>query len=229
MTQRQLGPWRIGEKLGEGRNGKVYRAENVQTGAGAALKAINARKVSKEPYQRFVVEIETLRRLGEYPGILPVIDDYIPDAPSESDQPWLVMPIARPSRQAAHVTARAAPSHQARVPVGNAEPHTTHTPGQRSFSIAISPTSSSDRLVLNRAGNLVGRSGKRPHGQTQTRTGDTTIFRSAREPVCGGRFAGLLLVAGSIGMRSICRGFWWEVVLDRGSRTNCECPPSESC
>jgi len=100
VTQRQLGPWRIGEKLGEGRNGKVYRAEHVQTGAGAALKAINARKVSKEPYQRFLVEIETLRRLGDHPGILPVIDDHIPDTPSESDQPWLVMPIARPLRDA---------------------------------------------------------------------------------------------------------------------------------
>jgi len=100
MTQQQLGAWRIGEKLGDGRNGKVYRAEHVETGANAALKAIHARKVSKEPYQRFVVEIETLRRLGDHPGILPVIDDHIPDTPSESDQPWLVMPIARPLRDA---------------------------------------------------------------------------------------------------------------------------------
>jgi serine/threonine protein kinase len=100
MMQRQLGPWRVGEKLGEGRNGKVYRVEHVETGASAALKAINARKVSKEPYQRFIVEIEALRQLGHYPGVLPVIDDHIPDAPSESDQPWLVMPIARPLRDA---------------------------------------------------------------------------------------------------------------------------------
>lgn len=100
MMQQQRGPWRIGEKLGEGRNGKVYRVEHVETGASAALKAINARKVSKEPYQRFIVEIETLRQLGDYPGILPVIDDHIPDAPSESDQPWLVMPIATPLRDA---------------------------------------------------------------------------------------------------------------------------------
>ena len=98
--QRQLGQWQIGEKLGEGRNGKVYRVEHMETDARAALKAINARKVSKEPYQRFIVEIETLRQLGDYPGILPVIDDHIPDAPSESDQPWLVMPIARPLRDA---------------------------------------------------------------------------------------------------------------------------------
>lgn len=100
MMERQLGLWRIGEKLGEGRNGKVYRAEHVETGASAALKAINARKVSKEPYQRFIVEIETLRQLGDYPGILPVIDDHIPGAPSEGDQPWLVMAIAKPLRDA---------------------------------------------------------------------------------------------------------------------------------
>lgn len=98
--QRQLGQWQIGEKLGEGGNGKVYRVEHMETGASAALKAINARKVSKEPYQRFIVEIKTLRQLGDYPGILPVIDDHIPDAPTESDQPWLVMPIARPLRDA---------------------------------------------------------------------------------------------------------------------------------
>jgi serine/threonine protein kinase len=98
--QRQIGQWQLGEKLGEGRNGKVYRVEHMETGASAALKAINARKVSKEPYQRFIVEIKTLRQLGDYPGILPVIDDHIPDAPTESDQPWLVMPIARPLRDA---------------------------------------------------------------------------------------------------------------------------------
>ena len=118
--QRQLGQWQIGEKLGEGGNGKVYRVEHMETGASAALKAINARKVSKEPYQRFIVEIKTLRQLGDYPGILPVIDDHIPDAPTESDQPWLVMPIARPLRDAladADLPAISRPSERLRRPL----------------------------------------------------------------------------------------------------------------
>jgi Protein kinase domain len=100
VTQRQLGPWRIGDKLGQGGNAKVYRVEHVETGATAALKEINARNVSREPYKRFVAEIETLRRLGDYAGILPVLDDHIPDVPAEGDQPWLVMPIAQPLRDA---------------------------------------------------------------------------------------------------------------------------------
>ena len=74
----------------------MYRAEHVETGAAAALKAINARKVSREPYKRFIIEIETLRELGDYPGILPVLDTHIPEEPSGDDQPWLVMPVAQP-------------------------------------------------------------------------------------------------------------------------------------
>jgi serine/threonine protein kinase len=93
---RQIGPWRVGEKLGQGGNAKVYRAENVDTGVSAALKEINARHVNREPYQRFLVEIETLRRLGDRPGILPLLDAHIPECPSDSNQPWLVMPIAEP-------------------------------------------------------------------------------------------------------------------------------------
>jgi hypothetical protein len=74
----------------------VYRVEHVETGVAAALKEINARKVSREPYKRFIVEIKTLRALGDYPGILPVLDTHIPDVPSGDDQPWLVMPSAQP-------------------------------------------------------------------------------------------------------------------------------------
>ncbi len=35
----------------------------------AALKVVNARKVDREPYQRFVIEIETLRELVDFPGV----------------------------------------------------------------------------------------------------------------------------------------------------------------
>jgi len=56
--------------------------------------------VNREPYQRFVTEIRTLQSLGAYAGVLPVIDARIPDEPSPDDQPWLVMKIARPQREA---------------------------------------------------------------------------------------------------------------------------------
>jgi hypothetical protein len=98
MTERQLGPWRIGEKLGNGGNAKVYRVAHAETGEVRALKEINARHVEREPYQRFITEIRTLRELGEYPGVLPVVDDHIPEQPTPRDQPWLVMPAAEPIR-----------------------------------------------------------------------------------------------------------------------------------
>lgn len=100
MLQRQLGPWRIVERIGQGGNAKVYRVEHVETGVVAALKEINARNVSREPYQRFLTEIQTLRELRDHAGILPVLDDHIPESPSTADQPWLVMPIATPLRDA---------------------------------------------------------------------------------------------------------------------------------
>lgn len=41
-------------------------------------------------------EIETLRSLGDYEGVLPVIDAYLPERPTKDDRPWLAMPIATP-------------------------------------------------------------------------------------------------------------------------------------
>ena len=100
MADRQLGPWRLLDRLGRGGNAQVWRVEHVDSGELAALKEINARRVDREPYQRFITEIETLRGLGDYPGVLPLIDDHVPKHPSEADGPWLVMPIAQPIRTA---------------------------------------------------------------------------------------------------------------------------------
>jgi serine/threonine protein kinase len=90
----------VGDLLGKGGNASVYRARHVETNFEAAIKEIRARHVEREPYQRFLTEIETLRGLRDYPGILPVLDDHIPAQPSATDQPWLVMPVARPLRVA---------------------------------------------------------------------------------------------------------------------------------
>jgi len=61
-----------------------------------ALKLINSKKVEREPYQRFVREIEFLRSHQEVPGLLPLLDANLPDLPGRDDQPWLAMPIATP-------------------------------------------------------------------------------------------------------------------------------------
>jgi hypothetical protein len=93
---RRMGPWRLGEKLGEGGIAVVWRAVHETTGATAALKLIHAKKVQSEPYKRFVQEITVLRQLGPAPGILPLLDSHLPEAPSPADPPWLAMPIATP-------------------------------------------------------------------------------------------------------------------------------------
>lgn len=96
----QLGPWRLDSKLGRGGNGTVWKAEHVDSGQVAALKEIHTRKVDREPYQRFITEIRTLQELGEFPGVLPMIDAYVPDEPSAKEKPWLVMPLAAPLSEA---------------------------------------------------------------------------------------------------------------------------------
>jgi serine/threonine protein kinase len=93
---RTIGPWTLIEELGRGGNAIVWRATRDGLDGDAALKVINATKADKEPYRRFVTEIEFLRSLGDTAGVLPLTDAYLPDAPSKDDRPWLAMPIATP-------------------------------------------------------------------------------------------------------------------------------------
>jgi hypothetical protein len=65
-----------------------------------ALKIIKATKVEREPYQRFVREIDFLGDHQDIPELLPLLDAHLPDQPDKTDQPWLAMPIATPIVQA---------------------------------------------------------------------------------------------------------------------------------
>ncbi len=58
------------------------------------------------------------------------------------------------------------------------------------------------------------------YGETQTRTGDTTIFRRPPERLGRSRFAGLLLVGTRRSVSPVCRGFGWVKVPARGPGTN---------
>lgn len=95
-SPRTLGPWVLSERLGAGGNAVVWRAAREREEAPVAVKVVNATKASKEPYQRFVREIEVLRQLGPTPGVLPVIDAYLPAQLAPDDRAWLAMPIATP-------------------------------------------------------------------------------------------------------------------------------------
>ena len=100
LSRQAVGPWTLYERLGHGGNANVWRATRPGSETAAALKVINTTKVEREPYQRFVREIEFLRDHQDVPGLLPLLDAYLPDQPSKADQPWLAMPIATPIAKA---------------------------------------------------------------------------------------------------------------------------------
>ena len=95
-----VGPWTILNKLGSGGNATVWRATRDNSQTEVALKVINSTKVRREPYQRFVREVEFLRLIGEEPGVLPLLDAELPDRPSSTNRAWLAMPIATPISEA---------------------------------------------------------------------------------------------------------------------------------
>jgi len=100
LSRQAVGPWTLYERLGHGGNANVWRAIRPGRETAVALKVINTTKVEREPYQRFVREIEFLRGHQDVPGLLPLLDAYLPDQPSKADQPWLAMPIAVPIAKA---------------------------------------------------------------------------------------------------------------------------------
>src|SRR5918994_2779243 len=82
MQLEQLGPYRIGGRLGKGGMGSVYEAVDVKTGQRVAVKALTPQLAMAEGFrERFEAEIESLKKLqhegivrllgyGEHDGIL---------------------------------------------------------------------------------------------------------------------------------------------------------------
>lgn len=91
-----VGPWTLHERMGRGGNATVWRATRQGSASPVALKLITTTKVEKEPYRRFIREIEFLRQHQAIAGVLPLLDAHLPDEPSKADPPWLAMPIAVP-------------------------------------------------------------------------------------------------------------------------------------
>jgi serine/threonine protein kinase len=60
-----IGPWSLGDKLGSGGNGTVWRATRPTLNEPVALKVIAATKAKRESYRRFVREIEFLSSLTD--------------------------------------------------------------------------------------------------------------------------------------------------------------------
>jgi hypothetical protein len=100
MQHPRLGPWTLVDELGRGGNATVWLATRDGGEREIALKVINTKRADREPYRRFAREIRFLQELGEYPGVLSVLDSHLPEEPSGEDRPWLAMPVARPLRAA---------------------------------------------------------------------------------------------------------------------------------
>jgi hypothetical protein len=89
----QFGRWTLAAPIDtRGGNAWVYRG--TAAGETAALKILRRTKPESEPYKRFRREIATVQRLGDRPGILPVLDARIPDALAKGERAWFAMPEA---------------------------------------------------------------------------------------------------------------------------------------
>jgi serine/threonine protein kinase len=96
----RLGNWTLLEILGAGGNGLVWRATHIDSRE-AALKVLKfSVGPSSKAYRRFRAEVASLQRLTGERGVLPIIEHNLPERPTASDPPWLVMPIATEIGQA---------------------------------------------------------------------------------------------------------------------------------
>lgn len=73
MEQEQLGPFRLGKRLGRGGMGTVYAAVHVETGEVAALKVLAPGVAAEEGFrERFRAEIDSLKKLN-HPNIVRIL------------------------------------------------------------------------------------------------------------------------------------------------------------
>lgn len=82
--------WILEAPLGSGGNGDVWKAKK-QGGTPLAIKIL--RSISDETYERFKLETGILEKLGQTPGIVPLIEKFIPENKSNAI-PWFTMPVA---------------------------------------------------------------------------------------------------------------------------------------
>ncbi len=80
MSGQVIGNWELGEELGSGEMGVVYRARHIQDGREGAVKILSltetiAKHLSyEEASERFRREIDTLQRLRTHPNVVDIYD-----------------------------------------------------------------------------------------------------------------------------------------------------------
>lgn len=87
-----FGNWKLKKFLGEGGNGSVWLAVN-SSNEEVAIKLL--RKIERKTYARFMNEVNVIKNNSDIDGILPILDSYLPDKPTD-EIPWYVMPVAQP-------------------------------------------------------------------------------------------------------------------------------------
>ncbi|MCC6605147.1 MAG: protein kinase [Anaerolineae bacterium] len=78
----------LGQKIGEGAMGEVYKAYDIRTERDVAIKVLPANSLRGQRRARFQREARTIARL-EHPFVVPLYDFHLPEDPDE--QPFLVM------------------------------------------------------------------------------------------------------------------------------------------
>ncbi|HAE58171.1 MAG TPA: hypothetical protein DCG54_01355 [Anaerolineae bacterium] len=91
----ELGNWKLLRRLGRGGNANVWAAK--KTKKPSALAAIKILKRARGAgLRRFIAEITILQQLGNFPGILPLVDSISLENIEQDRYVWLVIPIATP-------------------------------------------------------------------------------------------------------------------------------------
>ena len=91
-----FGEWTlVGDKpLGCGGNSDVWRA------VGSTQQEVAVKFLTRfDRYERFKDEVRFQKSLSFHVGVLPLLDNYLPDSPSRADRPWLVTPVAQPVKE----------------------------------------------------------------------------------------------------------------------------------
>lgn len=96
MPPRTAGPWKLGERLGRGGQGSVFRGTREEGAAAAAVKVIGVSKPKKKA--RFIQEIKIQALLSERkaPNVMPVLDHNVEEVsePENSVRGYIAMPLA---------------------------------------------------------------------------------------------------------------------------------------
>jgi serine/threonine-protein kinase len=93
MAPKTVGPWKLGERIGGGGQGSVFKATRGE-GTAAAVKVIGLSKPKKKA--RFIQEVRIHALLSESqaPNVMPVLDHNLEEASENSVAGYIAMPLA---------------------------------------------------------------------------------------------------------------------------------------